>query len=146
MTDNQYVNAIPTSLNDLLVKLRFLSLIKSGYKVNLGTMSFTTGKTLLSRVHRNLAGENRSRLMNYLTQIVAETMKAIEDYHGTQFCRLLINHLADAKTGITNLATTYTSDPNVSAQLAVCLANIELQLTKNRTLLDGHVVNPTDDV
>jgi len=139
MSDNT-VNAIPPALNDLLVKLRFISLIKPGLKVNLGTMSFTTGKSYLSRVKRHLAGEKRTRLMIHLNQIVADAIKAIEEYHNTEFCRIVVNHLAEAKTGIANLSTTYAADPNIYSQIAVCLANIAIQLDKHRHLLAGHTI------
>lgn len=76
--------------------------------------------------------------MVHLNQIVQQAINAINEYQNTEFCALVVNHLAQAKIGIQNLTTTYQSDPNVVAQIEVCVANIDLQLEKNRGLLEGH--------
>lgn len=131
-------NSIPATLNDLLVKLKILSMIERGKKINMGTMTFTDSSSWIGSFSRSLTGEGRKGLMVHLNQIVQQAINAINEYQNTEFCALVVNNLAQAKIGIQNLTTTYQSDPNVVAQIEVCVANIDLQLEKNRALLEGH--------
>lgn len=131
-------NSIPSTLNDLLVKLQILSMISRGKKINMGVMSFTDANSWIGSLHRSLSGEGRKGLMIHLSQIVHQTIEAIYEYRDTEFCKLIVNHLAEAKIGIQNLITTYQADPNIVAQIKICIENIDLQLTKNQHLLEGH--------
>jgi hypothetical protein len=131
-------NSIPATLNDLLVKLNILSMIERGKKINMGTMTFIDSSSWWGSFTRGLAGEGRKSLMVHLNQIIQQAITAISEYQATEFCKLIVNALAKAKIGIINLATTYQSDPNIVAQINVCVDNINLQLKKNQALLDGH--------
>jgi hypothetical protein len=131
-------NSIPSVLNGLLVKLRVLSKVKSGNKINISTLSFIDANSWVGAGKRGIAGEDRKGLIQFLTVIIHDSIKAINDYRNTEFCSLVINHLAEAKLGLKNLTVTYSSDPNVVAQLEVFIANIDLQLEKNRALLSGN--------
>lgn len=132
------INSIPTTLNDLLVKLRILSKIERGVKINMGTMTFIESSSWIGALTRSISGEGRKALMVHLNQIIQQSINAINEYRDTEFCALVVNHLAEAKIGIQNLTTTYQSDPSVVSQIEICIANIDLQLEKNRSLLDGH--------
>lgn len=131
-------NSIPVTLNDLLVKLKILSMLERGKKINIGTMSFVDANSWIGSFTRSITGESRKGLMIHLNQIIQEAINAIEEYSNTEFCKIIVNHLAQAKVGIQNLITTYQSDPYVIAQIYVCITNIDLQLEKNRKLLEGH--------
>jgi len=131
-------NSIPATLNDLLVKLKFLSMIERGKKINMGSMDFVDCNSWWGAFKRSLAGEGRKSLMVHINQIVQQAITAIGEYKDTEFCALIVNNLAEAKIGIQNLSTTYQDDPNIVAQINVCVSNIDLQLEKNRSLLDGH--------
>ena len=131
-------NSIPATLNDLLVKLKILSMIERGKKINMGTMTFIDANSWLGALGRSLYGEGRKGLMVHLNQIVQQAINAINEYHDTEFCKIIVNHLAQAKVGIQSLTTTYQFDPSVVAQIDVCISNIDLQLEKNRNLLEGH--------
>ena len=135
---NSATNSIPATLNDLLVKLKILSMIERGKKINMGNMSFTDSNSWVGALTRSLSGEGRKGLMLHLNQIVQQAIGAINEYQTTEFCVLIVNHLSQAKIGIQNLTTTYQSDPSIVAQIEVCLSNIDLQLDKNRSLLEGH--------
>ena len=131
-------NSIPTTLNDLLVKLRILGKIQRGKKINMGTMSFVDAASWIGALARSLSGEGRKGLMVHLNQIIQQAINAINEYHDTEFCKIVVNHLAQAKVGIQTLTTTYQADPSTVAQIEVCISNIDLQLEKNRSLLEGH--------
>lgn len=135
---NNVTNSIPATLNDLLVKLKILSMIERGKKINMGSMTFVDSNSWTGAFCRSLNGEGRKGLMVHLSQIVQQAITAIGEYQDTEFCKLVVNHLAEARIGIQNLATTYQHDPSIVAQIKVCVSNIDLQLEKNRSLLDGH--------
>jgi len=135
-------NSIPATLNDLLVKLKILSMIERGKKINMGSMTFVDSSSWWGSFSRSLSGEGRKGLMVHLNQIVQQAITAISEYKDTEFCGLIVNNLAQAKIGIQNLSTTYQDDPSIVAQINVCVSNIDLQLEKNRSLLDGHQYIP----
>lgn len=132
------INCIPATLNDLLVKLKILSMIERGKKINMGTMTFVESTSWWGSFNRSLSGEGRKCLMIYLNLIVSQSITAINEYQDTEFCKLIVNSLAEAKIGIQNLLTTYQTDPSIVAQIKVCLENVDIQLEKNRDLLNGH--------
>lgn len=131
-------NSIPATLSDLLVKLKILSMIESGQKINMGSMTFVDSSSWWGAIKRGLSGEGRKGLMVHINQIVQQAITAIGEYRDTIFCRLIVNSLAEAKIGIQSLITTYQDDPNIVAQINVCMSNIDIQLTEHRSLLDGH--------
>jgi hypothetical protein len=131
-------NSIPATLNDLLVKLKILSKLERGSKINVGTMSFVDSNSWLGSFYRSFSGEGRKGLMVHLNQIIQQSINAIAEYQNTEFCSLIVNQLAQGKIGIQSLITTYQDDPQVVAQLEVCLQNIDMQLKKNQALLEGH--------
>jgi hypothetical protein len=134
-------NSIPATLNDLLVKLKILSMIERGHKINMGSMTFVESTSWWGSLHRSLSGEGRKGLMIHLNQIIQQAITAINEYQNTEFCKIVVNSLADAKIGIQNLIVTYQNDPSIVAQIEICIANINLQLDKNRSLLEGHAIS-----
>ncbi|MEM2987321.1 MAG: hypothetical protein QXV60_04405 [Nitrososphaerota archaeon] len=135
------INSIPITLNDILVKLKILSMIERGKKINMNTMKFVDSNSWIGAINRSISGEGRKGLIVHLNQIIQQAIDAIDEYYGTEFCKIIVNYLAQAKVGIQNLVSTYQSDPLIVAQIHVCIENIDLQLEKNRELLEGHEVN-----
>lgn len=137
-------NSIPITLNDLLVKLKIISMIERNQKINMSSMTFIDSGSWFGAFQRSLYGEGRKSLMVHLNQIIQQAMGAINEYQNTEFCGIIVNHLAQAKIGIRNLEITYQTDPSVVAQLDVCISNIDLQLEKNKRLLEGHQIFMTN--
>lgn len=131
-------NSIPPPLNDILVKLTILSKIERGKKINMGSMSFVDATSWSGSVSRSLSGEGRKGLIVHLNQIVQQAIDAVAEYHKTEFCSLIVNQLSQARVGINSLMITYQDDPQTVAQIEVILKNIDLQLKKNQSLLEGH--------
>ena len=138
---NNVINLIPVTLNDLLVKLKILSLIERGQKFNVGELNFTNSKSWLGALYRSLHGEGRKSLMLHINQVIQQALNAINEYKDTEFCKIIVNTLAEAKLGINNICETYQNDPNIVSQINVCISNIDLQLEKNSKYLNGHKNN-----
>ena len=134
---------IPLPLSELLHKLAVLSLIEKDYKLNVNTLSFVSNESWYGAFSRYYYGESRKSLIEMLNKVIQQTIQAIQDYANTEFCKLVINHLALARGGINNLRTTYDDDPNILAQLEIILENIDIQLDKNKNLITNLINKPT---
>lgn len=134
--------SIPTTLNDLLVKLKILSMLEVNKKINMNSLTFVDASSWIGTIQRSMSGEGRKNLMIHINQIIGQAISAIYEYYDTEFCRLIVNHLAAARIGIQTLITTYMSDPGIIAQVTVCIENINLQLEKHRDLLEQQYLNP----
>src|SRR5947209_20579174 len=103
MSNVAITNSIPATLNDLLVKLKILSMIERGHKINMGSMTFVDANSWWGSFQRSLNGEGRKSLMIHLNQIIQQAITAINEYQNTEFCKIVVNSLAHAKIGIQNL-------------------------------------------
>lgn len=130
--------AIPVDLCDLLVKLQFLSMIKRGSKINTNTMNFVESDSWLGALKRMVSHENRRTTLTYVYNTIDLAIDAINKYAGSEYFRILINSLATARLGIAELITTYREDPEVISHIKVCLANIDIQLNKHKSLIRGN--------
>src|SRR3990170_5511880 len=86
---SRFTNSIPATLSDLLVKLKILSMIERGKKINMGTMTFIDSASWMGAIGRSLSGEGRKSLMLHLNQIIQQAISAINEYQNTEFCVLI---------------------------------------------------------
>ena len=128
---------IPTGLRELFTKLTLISMVETHQKINLTSMSFVSTLSWYGSFSRYYNGESRKSLLDMLNLTISETIQTINDYSKTEFCTLIVTHLAIAKRGIENLKTTYKDDPNIISQLEIILENICIQLDKNSHLVQG---------
>jgi hypothetical protein len=137
---------IPLPLSELLTKLNVLALIEKEYKLNVNSMSFVKSMSWYGSFTRYFGGESRRNLMSMLNLVLQQTIQAIQDYQGTEFCKLVVNHLASAREGIVNLKGTYSDDPHTISQLEILLENIDIQLDRNKKLIvhNFRPINPPD--
>lgn len=126
---------IPPPITELITNLSVIGLIEKEQKLNVKTMSFSPSNTWGQTIYRTYYRESRQGLVDFLQDILAKTINAIQDFANTEFCKLVVNHLAIARVGIVNLTITYADDPNILSQINVILENIDIQLAKNRKLL-----------
>lgn len=128
-------NSIPHPLRDLLSKLAYFAMIERGQKPCMNDMTFVDCGSWYGAYKRTMTGEGRKNMLIQINGIIDQAISAIEEYRGTEFFSLLINGLSRAKTGISNLTSTYSNRPDTVAQIQICLANIDLQLNKNKEYL-----------
>ena len=127
-------HTIPPSLNDLLVKLRVLSLIERGHKVNISTVSFTSAASWWGSIRRCWMGECRRGLLSHISGVLQQTSATMIEYQDSELCGIVVNSLANARQGVANLRETYAHDPNMVAQVDIFLTTIDLQLEKYQHL------------
>lgn len=129
--------SIPVDLRELLVKLKFIAMIKRGIKINTHAMSFVNANSWIGALKRGLNHENRKVTLSFIIGTVDLTIDSINKYADSVFLRNIINCLNKAKIGIDEIITTYRNDPEIIAKLDVCRDNIDIQLHKYRHLIDG---------
>ena len=133
-------NSIPATLHDLLAKLKILSMLESGMKINMSDLTFADASSWMDAIRRGRKGEGKKNLIVHLNQIIGQAITAIAEYQYTEFCPIIVNYLAQARMGIQSLLTTYSKHPKTMADISVCLDNIDIQLRKNQQLLNGHQI------
>lgn len=126
---------IPPPIIELITNLSVVGLIDKEQKLNVKNMSFSPSNTWGQSFYRFYYRESRQGLINYLKFLLADTIAAIQDYYQTEYCKIIVNHLALAKPGIQNLTITYKEDPNILSQLNVIIENIDMLLEKNKKFL-----------
>ena len=73
-------------------------------------------------------------LVIQINAIVDQTITALQEYKDTEFMSLIVNGLADAKSGIANLAITYSHRPETVAQINVCIITVSYNWTRTRNI------------
>jgi hypothetical protein len=134
-------NSIPPNLKDLLIKLEYLSMIERGKKPCMNDMTFVESTSWYGSLWRALNGENKRSMLVEIEQIVEQAISALSQYSDTEFMTLIVNALARARAGITNLAPTYQDHPHVVSSIKVMTANIDLQLDRNKRHIQGKIAS-----
>lgn len=142
MDDESVTNAMPKTLQQLLVKLTFIGNIDKGIKINTHDMSVSDANSWIARIARTVrtftfTTESRKTMIIAVEQLVDESIKAIEQYSSSPFRKEIVNALDNATSGISNLMDTYSADLIVKSKLEVILKNISIQLEKNQNYLEG---------
>lgn len=122
---------IPKPITNLITNLCVVSLLEKNQKLNLKTMSFSDKNTWGQTFYRFYHRESRHNLIDYLKALISESILAIQDFNGTEYLPIIVNHLNLAKKGIENLIDTYQDDPKIVAELKIIIENIEIVLEKN---------------
>jgi len=134
---SNHSSSIPKEIRDILIRLNFLSKIKTGKKINTyGKLSVVDSDSWIGAFMRAISHENRQVTLNFIISIIDLTTTAIKNFSNTEFLRILINYLYNARSGIANLSSTYQGDLEFSSSIEVCLASIDMQLNKHKHLID----------
>ena len=121
--------SFPTDLQDILVKLEFLSQVTKGCKINTKDMSLAPISSWSGSIKRTITGEDRTLTIHYINETIREAAEIIERYKTNHdYIVVLISAYERAKSGIENLSETYQTSSSIVANIRVALANIDLQL------------------
>lgn len=132
--------SFPGDLQEILVKLEFLSQVTEGCKINTKDMSLSPVSSWMSSIKRTITREDRSLTVHYINETIRNTTQIIERYKDhEEYIGVLISAFERAKTGIEHLNETYQTSSNIVANIRVALANIDLQLRSLRERSDAGV-------
>jgi phosphoribosylanthranilate isomerase len=125
--------SFPADLQDVMVKLEFLSQITEGCKINTKDMSLSPASSWLSSIKRTITHEDRNLTVHYINEVIRETTQIIGRYRdNNDYITIILDAFSRAKTGIENLTVTYQASPDIIANIRVMIAGIELQLRNIR--------------
>ena len=132
-------STIPVELRELLKRGEYLSMFPAGKKPNMNDFTFVDASSYLGALYRMLHGENRRGMILEINSIIDQFITALKNYSDTEFLPMIVDTLSRVKNGgLINLARTYSEAPDTSADLRVCIANIDLQLLKYKHLIRGY--------
>ena len=134
-------NHISPVLDELLVKLQFLSMIQPGLKPNVNNgLSFSHSQSWFGSIYRYIYGESKDKFIYDLRNIIDRAIDALVEYQDNpKLQATLANYLYASRNGIHNLLMTYKHDPEYIAKLKVLVHCMDLQLEKYRHLLDHQI-------
>jgi len=127
-------------VNNILSKLKFLSKIKIGEKINSKYYFVRDNNSILQRFLRSMRNltaensENKNSTLEFISDTVNRTIHLICIYkksnniYSKQISDLLIENLNDTKTGIKNLTKTYEDDRIFVSKLESFIESFDLKL------------------
>ena len=121
--------SFPTDLQELLVKLEFLSQVKQGDKINTKEMSFSPKDSWISSLKRTYSREDRKLTLQYIKDVVRDTTDILDRYKDEKdYYNIIKQSFTNAKSGIENLLITYKDSPEIISVLRVIIKDMELQI------------------
>jgi len=157
MDTTNYTNQLTLSLNknpvkDVISKLRFLSKIKPGEKVNVKELFVRDNNSIFQRFIRSIrnlsaeGAESKESTLHFIEQVTDETLDLIctfrsssNDDYKIGLSDILIKNLEQSKRGIRNLFKTYEYDRMFVSQAEAILQTLDVRI-KNLKL--EHVMKP----
>jgi len=132
------------SLEEMLSKLKFISRIKEGDKINVGSMSIVK-PDYYSRICRTMSGETRDDGLEFIRIVIRKSIELAQYYmnckeEDCEFNRdvadLIIKNINDAKKGIENYSKTYGPDVKFATELETILETTNIKIGKNTKKAD----------
>jgi hypothetical protein len=121
------MNNITGDVSDLLIKLNFLSEIKSGYKINVCNSSFIKPQNWFGPILRGYHQENRKTTLGYIKDIVNRLSEVITNHDEREIIEKIKEILPHSINGLQRLNDTYYNDPDMISNLKVCISTMEMQ-------------------
>jgi hypothetical protein len=127
---------------DVIKKLKFISKIEPGERINVSTVS-TTSHNLFSSIYRSIFKESRVKTFQFLNDVVDRSFELIVLYQDSTkisdriTCSQILEDLISTITGLKNLQTTYADDRNFYCDIDTLIGSIFARLaefTENDTV------------
>lgn len=129
------VNGDEKSVQDTLSKLKFISKIKCGEKLDVESLSVQETSVILSFIRTFFRNESRSRTITFIRTTYGEAFELVESYlkqgessFNKSIADLFLMTIADSQTGLENLTKTYVDDRMFVAKIDTILDTIKAKL------------------
>ena len=121
------------NLREVLSRLKFISKIQTGEKINLRYM-YIQNDGLITQFFRTLFPDNRIKTFAFVTETINKSFEILK-FYGTStklseqiMCRNLIYDLKESKNGLVNLKETYNLDLKFGCDIQTLLQMIDAKL------------------
>ncbi len=118
---------------EVLSRLKFISKIQTGEKINLRYM-YIQNDGLITQFFRTLFPDNRIKTFAFVTETINKSFEILK-FYGTStklseqiMCRNLIYDLKESKNGLVNLKETYNLDLKFGCDIQTLLQMIDAKL------------------
>jgi hypothetical protein len=121
------------NVRKIISKLKFISLIKSGDKIDTKNMIIRKNE-IVDILWRILSRESRSDTFNFLKNTIDDAINMIYYYRDKltpfdkQISELIIKNLNESKKGLENISNTYSNDINFVCNINSLLETMNVKL------------------
>jgi len=135
---------------EIIKKLKFISRIESGERINVNNIS-TCSNSLFSSIYRSIFKEGRTKTFVFLNEIVDRSFELIILYQGSNklsdkiTCSQIVNDLSNCITGLKNLQSTYYEDRNFYCDIDTLIGSIFARLAEFYEVNKSHLTQATCD-
>jgi hypothetical protein len=118
---------------EVLSRLKFISKIQTGEKINLRYM-YIQNDGLITQFFRTLFPDNRIKTFAFVTETINKSFEILKFYGASNklsekiMCRNLIYDLKESKNGLVNLKETYNLDLKFGCDIQTLLQMIDAKL------------------
>jgi len=124
------------SVQDIISKLKFISTIKPGEKIDVASLSVQTD-SLMGRIYRTILarGESRAASLEFIRQTLGEAFDLASAYAGREdpfnrkIGQMILAALLAAKSGIIGLSETYKDDRMFVSRVEILVGTLEARIT-----------------
>lgn len=120
---------------DIIKKLKFISRIEPGERINVTSIS-TTSHNFFSSIYRSIFRESRTKTFHFLNDVVDRSFELIVLYQESVkisdriTCSQILEDLSSCTTGLKNLQTTYVEDRNFFCDIDTLIGSIFARLAE----------------
>jgi hypothetical protein len=132
-TNDSYIN-IMDSEKETISRLKFISKIQKGEKINTRKM-YIQPEGILTTISRTFINhDNRINTLNFIHDTIYKSFDLLVKYdksynfNDRELCINLINDLKSSKTGLSHLKNTYITDLKFCCDMDTLLENIDAKL------------------
>ena len=140
-TDPTFV--FDSDVQDIVSKLRFISKIKGGEKIDVG--SFTVVEDyILDKMYRTFIGrdESREKTLDFIQKITGCALGMIIKFsnsnneYETRLGRMILNTLKEARPGISSLIDTYKNDRMYTSKIETLINILDTKIQNLEKISD----------
>ena len=118
---------------DVIKKLKFISKIEAGERINVNTVS-TSSNTIFNSIYRSVFKESRSKTFFFLNEVIDRSFELILVYKNSNkisdkiTCAQIIEDVTMSISGLENLQSTYSEDRNFICDIDTLIGSIFARL------------------
>jgi len=126
---------------DVMKKLKFITLIESGERINVSSIS-TSQQNWFSSIYRSIFKESRAKTFQFLNDVIDRSFELIFLYKDSKklsdkiSCYQILDDIMNSIIGIRNIQQTYGDDRNFFCEMETLLASIFARLAEIYQNLD----------